>query len=238
METVLSRNLPGRAAKYSPIWPSVQIADRGKWIGTYRVVPHASSNLIVERGRRQLKWANQKWRPILTPDDERLDRAIDPEMTDADMGNLARLDTDAVESSGDDRELELASGRTDFTGDADFPDGDCWRESVNARSLVAAPKNPNAKFPKGCATSSSFRLKGRSCVTDEAVIAPVRCRDVIPEAGIFTGAIKASVVVPVSASGKYNQEILARFGLSRAPPRIAFHTRGVELLASTQLVIS
>ena len=54
IETLATRYIPGRDAIYLPIGSSVRIADRGKWIGAYRVDARTSSNLIVEYGRRLL----------------------------------------------------------------------------------------------------------------------------------------------------------------------------------------
>ena len=57
LETLLSRNLPGR----------------GKWVGACRVVAQAASNSVVEQGRRVRKWPKVKCRFFETQNDGKLD---------------------------------------------------------------------------------------------------------------------------------------------------------------------
>ena len=48
LKTCAARQLPDRSRNFYPVGSTVQIADRGHWKGSYRVIAQASGNLILE----------------------------------------------------------------------------------------------------------------------------------------------------------------------------------------------
>ena len=56
LETCFPRNLPDRSRELYPIGPQVQTASRGAWVGTWHVIGRASSNMILQRDRKIIKW--------------------------------------------------------------------------------------------------------------------------------------------------------------------------------------
>ena len=44
------------ASNFFQFGPSVQIADKGKWIGTYRAIDHSEAKLIIGKGTVLTKW--------------------------------------------------------------------------------------------------------------------------------------------------------------------------------------
>ena len=60
LKTCIGRHPPYRSRAFYPIGSSVQIADRGQWLGSYRVIAHASSNRILEKGTQPSKWPKTK----------------------------------------------------------------------------------------------------------------------------------------------------------------------------------
>ena len=77
--TCLQRNMPGRSHEFCPIGASVQIALRGEWVGTYRVIAHATSNLSLEKGRKILKWHKVTTRLIIHDTDDVIDTTVIPD---------------------------------------------------------------------------------------------------------------------------------------------------------------
>ena len=75
--TCLLRHLPDRSHSFYPIGASVQIALRGEWIGTFRVITHSSSNLIL--GREVAKWQKVKTRLVMPETDGHLETAGIPD---------------------------------------------------------------------------------------------------------------------------------------------------------------
>lgn len=53
LKTCLPRNLPGLSSEFYPIGPQVQLASRGSRSGTWKVIGHASINLILIRRARR-----------------------------------------------------------------------------------------------------------------------------------------------------------------------------------------
>ena len=49
LETCANRQLPDGSRDFFPVGSTAQMADRGKWAGSFRVIAHASSNLILEK---------------------------------------------------------------------------------------------------------------------------------------------------------------------------------------------
>ena len=94
LNTCLQRNLPDRSHSFYPIGSSVQIARRNKWVGTYRVIAHASSNLILEQGRKISKWPKAKARLIIPDTDDQIDTT---ELPDEDNRETREEDTAQIE---------------------------------------------------------------------------------------------------------------------------------------------
>ena len=78
LATCANRNLPDRSHEFCPVGSSVQIALRGERVGTFRVLGRSSSNLIVERGQKVMKWPKYKTRLILAQREDKLEQAPDP----------------------------------------------------------------------------------------------------------------------------------------------------------------
>ena len=150
LETDSRINIPGRAATFFAIGSTVQIADRGRRIGTYRAVHHASSNLVVERGRRLSEWPKVKSMLFLTQNDEQLDRIIDPGVLDGDHDMIPRFDSDPIEIPDGDREHQMDRESTDFSDEFESSDTDEYRlDDVNDNRMIATPKCPIPNTPRG-----------------------------------------------------------------------------------------
>ena len=85
LRTAVARKFPGRAS-IPPVGADVQLAERGKYIGTYRATGHPARNLIAEWGRRLHRWPKQMRRPISTQDDDSSDSAERPDIFGDDDG--------------------------------------------------------------------------------------------------------------------------------------------------------
>ena len=70
--TCAGRNLPGRSQEFPPVGASVRIALRGEWVGTFRALGRSTSNLILERGQKVLKWPKYKTRLVMAQPEEQL----------------------------------------------------------------------------------------------------------------------------------------------------------------------
>ena len=96
--TCANRNLPGRSQEFRPVGSSVQIALRGNWVGTYRVIGHSSINLIIERGKKVLKRLKYKARLIPSQPEEGLE-------------GTPHINTDQESGTGDTSDLENQAQR-------------------------------------------------------------------------------------------------------------------------------
>ena len=82
LKTCLSRNLPDRSHEFYPLGSPVQIALRGSWVGTWQVVGHSSSNLILQQGRKLIKWPKVKTRQILPDTEDVIENTVIPDLSD------------------------------------------------------------------------------------------------------------------------------------------------------------
>ena len=71
----LITNLPHRCPQFRPLASTVQIALKVQWVGSWGVISHATSNLILQRGKQLLKWPNLKCRLTNPGADKTLDKA-------------------------------------------------------------------------------------------------------------------------------------------------------------------
>ena len=85
MRTLITRSkqLLGECQKtdvkyFFPIDSSVQIAHKHRWTGTFRVVAHLNSNLILEKAGQLFKWPKYKTRLLEESPEEACDEALFP----------------------------------------------------------------------------------------------------------------------------------------------------------------
>ena len=73
-----SRPLADRGKEFFPIDSTVQIAHDKRWRGSFRVVAHMHSNLILEQGGRLSKWPKYKTRLLYESPEEDFDNVLAP----------------------------------------------------------------------------------------------------------------------------------------------------------------
>ena len=222
LKTCINRQLPDRSRTFLPIGSTVQIADHGKWIGSYRVIAHASSNLILERGRYLFKWPKTKCRRVIGQDEDQMEVISDVEDNDEQPAKIA-IQSDPI-MTGKSPDHKITAARASHDVPPDQSDEEYWLDAIQQGEIYYYSKPTRPTYTFGTLLTSSSCLETCPTLIDHHYLQPCMIEDDIPCPHSFVFTTTADHDFMNSASKTIDQEILDKFGPSRIPPRIAFQS--------------
>ena len=220
LETCIDRQLPDRSRALYPIGSTVQIADRGKWTGSYRVVAHASSNLIIERGTQLSKWPKVKCRRIISQNEVQLDAISDVDTQPDEPREIAiRPDPMIIDDA-----YQNIRDRATADVPPDQSDDEYWIEEVNQCSTGPSKPCPQWTGEFGALITSNFCVGETPELIDHSYLHPTMITDAIPIPSEFAFREQYHEHESQSLSESIDAEIMSKFDPSRIPPGIAFQS--------------
>ena len=176
LKTCDEGQLPDRSRAFYPIGSAGQISYRGFWKGSYRVIAHASSNLILEKGMQLSKWPKTKCRRVIGQDEDQLDVISDVgDLDEAPLEIAIQPDPVLIDESPVNNQAMASVDEPPDQSDEAY-----WVDTINQASIPHHVKQTRWTYAFGSLIASSWCVLKSPTIVDLNYVQPCVTADAIP----------------------------------------------------------